>query len=181
MKILLWGIPCVGNDEVGKLLAKKLNYKYFDHNFIIKDNYGTIDKFNASYPFPYSKFLEKEKIAMDIINNNDNFVMSMSIMYYKRIVDRIIKSDCISVEIVDNLENIYDRILFYDENDEVIPDSKEYRDAHRKHYLKEIESDMKISFKEYKNIPKFKLNGQKFEEVIDELVDYINELGCINC
>ena len=181
MKILLWGIPCVGNDEVGKLLAKKLNYKYFDHNFIIKDNYGTIDKFNASYPFPYSKFLEKEKIAMDIINSNDNFVMSMSIMYYKRIVDRIIKSDCISIEIVDNLENIYDRILFYDENDEVIPDSKEYRDAHRKHYLKEIESDMKISFKEYKNIPKFKLNGQKFEEVIDELVDYINELGCINC
>ena len=107
--------------------------------------------------------------------------MSMSIMYYKRIVDRIIKSDCISVEIVDNLENIYDRILFYDENDEVIPDSKEYRDAHRKHYLRKVERDMKNSFKEYKNIPKFKLNGQKFEEVIDELVDYINELGCINC
>lgn len=59
MIILLWLIPCVGNDEVDKLLAKKLNYKYFDHNYIIIDKYGNINKFNANYPFPYSKFLER--------------------------------------------------------------------------------------------------------------------------
>ncbi len=28
MKILLWGVPCVGNDEIGELLAKRLNYKF---------------------------------------------------------------------------------------------------------------------------------------------------------
>ena len=39
---------------------------------------------------------------------------------------------------------------------------------------------MKNSFKEYKNIPKFKLNSQKLDDVIDELIDYIYELDCIN-
>ena len=38
MKILIWGIPCVGKTDIGKMLAKKLNYKYFDMNEIIKRN-----------------------------------------------------------------------------------------------------------------------------------------------
>lgn len=177
MKILLWGIPCVGNDEIGVLLAKKLKLKYFNHDYIIKEKYDTIDKFNASYPFPYSRFLEKQKIAMEIINSYDNFVMSMSVMYYKRVINRIVKSDSISIEIIDNLESIYDRILFYDENDLVMADSKEYRDAHRSYYMNDVKNDMKMSNKEYKDIPKFNLNGRKFEDVINELVDYVFKLS----
>ena len=43
MKILLWGIPCVGHEDIGKLLAKALNYNFIDQNDIIKEKYGTID------------------------------------------------------------------------------------------------------------------------------------------
>ena len=49
MKILIWGIPCVGKTDIGKLLAKKLNYKYIDMNEILKKKYGTIDHFHDTF------------------------------------------------------------------------------------------------------------------------------------
>ena len=176
MKILLWGIPCVGHEDIGKLLAKKLNYEFIDQIDIIKEKYGTIDNFNGTYPVDYDRFKVKENIALDVINNKDNFVMAISFIYIEEIVNNIINTDTISVEIIDNVECIYDRILFYDENDEVMLDSKEYRDMYREHYINDILNDMTASNLEFRNIPKFDLNGRKFEDVIDELVDFINNL-----
>jgi len=170
------GIPCVGHEDIGKLLAKKLNYKFIDQNDIIKEKYGTIDKFNDIYWVDYERFKIKEDIAFDIINNENNFVMAMSFIYIEEIVNDIANTDTISIEITDNLESIYDRILFYDENDEVLLDSKEYRDKYKQHYINDIKTDMTASNCEFKNIPKFYLNGRKFEDVIDELVEFINKL-----
>ena len=176
MKILLWGIPCVGHEDIGKLLAKKLNYEFIDQIDIIKEKYGTIDNYNNTYPVAYDRFKVKENIALDVINNKDNFVMAISFIYIEEIVNNIINTDTISVEIIDNVECIYDRILFYDENDEVMLDSKEYRDMYREYYIDTILNDMTASNLEFRNIPKFDLNGRKFEDVIDELVDFINNL-----
>ena len=39
MKILIWGVSCVGKTTVGSLLAKKLNYKFIDLNDEIKKRY----------------------------------------------------------------------------------------------------------------------------------------------
>ncbi len=176
MKVLLWGIPCVGHDDIGKILAKKLNYEFINQNDIIKEKYRTINNFNETYPVDYDRFKVKEEIALDAINSKNNFVMAVSFIYIEKIVNNITNTDTISVEITDNLENIYDRILFYDENDEVKPDSKEYRDKHRQYYINEIKNDMKASNLEFRNIPKFNLNGRKFENVIDELAKFICDL-----
>ena len=102
--------------------------------------------------------------------------MAMSFIYREEIVNNIVNTDTISIEITDNLESIYDRILFYDENDKVLPDSKEYRDKYKQHYINEIKTDMTASNQEFKNISKFNLNGRKFEDVIEELVEFINKL-----
>ena len=177
MKILIWGIPCVGKTDIGKLLAKKLNYKYFDMNEIIKKKYGTIDNFHNIFSNDYDEFKEKERIALDIIKNNDDFVMIITLIYIEKIVNNIINTDTISIELIDNLESIYDRIVFYDENDKLMPDSKKYRDKHKAHYIKEIKNDMKTSNLEYRNIPKFNINSRKFEDVIDELKDFLLELA----
>ena len=176
MKVLLWGIPCVGYEDIGKLLAEKLGYEFIDQNDIIKEKYGTIDNFNETYPIDYDRFKVKEEIALDAISNKDNFVMAISFIYIEEIVNNITNTDAISVEIIDNLESIYDRILFYDENDEVMLDSKEYRDEHKEHYINEIRNDMTASNLEFRNIPKFNLNGRKFEEIIDELSEFIADL-----
>ena len=42
MKVLLWGVPCVGKCEVGKLLAKKLNLKFIDMTAIVKEIFLTM-------------------------------------------------------------------------------------------------------------------------------------------
>lgn len=177
MKILIWGIPCVGKSEAGKLLAEKLNYNFFDMNELIKKKYGTIDKFHEKYPDNYENFKEKERIAKEIINNNDNFVMTVTLIYNKEIVNNITNTDTISVELTDDAKSIFNRILFYDENDEVIPNSKEYLEMYKEHYMKEIKIDKITSTREYKNIPKFKIKNRKFEDIIDELSEYIITLN----
>ena len=63
MKILLWGIPCVGHEDIGKMLAEKLSYEFIDQNDILKERYGTIDIFNETYSIDYDRFKEKENIA----------------------------------------------------------------------------------------------------------------------
>lgn len=176
MKILIWGVPCVGKAEVGDLLARKLNYKFFNMNELVKQKYETIDKFHERFPNDYDRFNEKEEIALDIINNNDDFVMTISLIYIKEIVKNITNTDTISVELIDSVESIYDRIRFYDENDELLPDSIEYRDAHRSHFIREVKKDQTTSYLEYKHIPKFDIKDRKFEDIIDELVQYIHEL-----
>ena len=180
MKVLIWGIPCVGKTEIGKMLAKKLNYKYFNVTDIIKEIYGTIDNFQKDLS-DYGQYKEKERIILDIINNNDNFVMVVSLICDENIVDNITSTDTISVELIDSVESVYDRILFYDENDEVYPDSKEYRDAHKAHYMSEVKNDMEVSYIEYRNIPKFNINNRKFESVISELEVFVQKLKEDSC
>ena len=176
MKILIWGVPCVGKTSIGQLLAKKLNYKYIDMNEILKKKYGTIDNFHDTFPSDYDEYKEKERIALDVINNNDDFVMIITLICDEEIVNHIINTDTISVELIDSFESIYDRIMFYDENDEPMPDSKEYRDKHKAHYTRQVKNDMTTSNLEYRNIPKFNINNRKFEDVIDELKDFVLEL-----
>ena len=86
MRILLWGIPCVGHETVGQLLAKKMNYEFIDQNDIIKKKYGTIDKFNELYSINYYRFKIKEDIAFDVINTKNDFVMAMSFIYEEEIL-----------------------------------------------------------------------------------------------
>ena len=61
MKVLIWGVSCVGKTKVSELLAKKLNYKLFNMNDIIKEKYKTIDNFHDKFTSYYDKYKEKEK------------------------------------------------------------------------------------------------------------------------
>lgn len=99
--------------------------------------------------------------------------MIITLIYVEEIVNRIINTDTISVELIDNLESIYDRLVFYDENDNLMLDSQKYRDEHKSHYIKDLKNDMKTSYLEYRNIPKFNINSRKFEDVIDELKNFL--------
>ena len=177
MKVLIWGVPCVGKTQIAPLLASKLNCKFIDINTLVKEKYQTIDKFHDTFPNIYNRFKEIERIVFDVINNNDNFIMTITLIYIEEIVKEILDTNTISVELIDSVESIYDRTLFYDENDELMPDSKEYRDSYKKYYIEQIKNDKKTSYLEYKDIPKFNINNRKFEDIIDELAEYINKLA----
>ena len=102
--------------------------------------------------------------------------MVITLICSKVIVDEITSTDTISVELIDSAKSIYDRILFYDENDQLLEDSKEYRDEHKDYYMKVVRNDMWASLLEYGDIPKFNIDDRKLEDVIDDLKDYILKL-----
>ena len=58
--------------------------------------------------------------------------------------------------------------------EEVVKELREY--YIEKENKNEIKNDMKASNLEFRNIPKFNLNGRKFENVIDELAKFICDL-----
>ena len=56
-------------------------------------------------------------------------------------------------------------------------DSKEYRDSHRNHYMKEVKEDIRYAKDKYDVLPKFEIKGRKFEDIIDELADFIYDIN----
>lgn len=72
-------------------------------------------------------------------SNSKNNVISVSTLWYKESVELLLddKNNFI-VELINTLEHIFERLIFCDENDQVLPNSKEYRDKHRDHYMHEL-------------------------------------------
>lgn len=68
-------------------------------------------------------------------SNSKNNVISVSTLWYKESVELLLddKNNFI-VELINTPEHIFERLIFCDENDQVLPDSKEHRD----HYMHEL-------------------------------------------
>lgn len=68
-------------------------------------------------------------------SNSKNNVISVRTLWYKESVELLLddKNNFI-VEWIDTPEHIFERLIFCDENDQVLPDSKEHRD----HYMHEL-------------------------------------------
>lgn len=60
----------------------------------------------------------------------------------------------IAIELIDNVKNIFNRMVFADDCDVVYDDDK-YKNKHKKHYLEEIRKDRLCFTNEYKEVIKF--------------------------
>ena len=119
MKLLIWGVSNIGKTTIGKELSNKLNCKFYDVDKEIIDIYGSIDNFQAIFPNDYDRFDEKEELMMNIIeSDNNDFIMAVSPIYSSSVVEELLDTDTISIEIVDTPEAIYDRLIL---------EGKEYR------------------------------------------------------
>lgn len=78
MKLLIWGISNVGKTTIGKNLAKKINYIFYDIDDEIIKMYGSIDLFQEEFPNDENRFDTKELIMLNIIENGEkNFIMAV--------------------------------------------------------------------------------------------------------
>ena len=59
--------------------------------------------------------------------------------------------DVLAIELNDTAENIFSRLVFSDENDVIYRDDL-YKNEHKDHYLREIQSDLDWYGKIYKSI-----------------------------
>ena len=171
MKLLIWGVSNIGKTTIGKELSKKLNCKFYDLDDEIIDIYGSIDNFQEIFPNDYDRFDEKEELMMNIIDTeNKDFIMAVSPIFSSSVVDKLLDTDTISIEIIDTPEAIYDRLIL--EGD----DALEYKERYKEHYMQEIKWDQVASFNEFKDIPKVHIDNQTINEAVETVFNYLKSI-----
>jgi hypothetical protein len=89
---------------------------------------------------------ERDQIRCDIINSlislKENKIIAITpLSYILAILPLLSSPDIISIQLTDSAENIFDRLVFSDENDIIYTDD-DYKNEHRDHYLSEIIEDL---------------------------------------
>lgn len=175
MKLLIWGVSNVGKTTIGRKLAKKMNYQFYDIDDEIIKIYGSIDSFQEEFPNDYDRFNIKELIMLNIIENSkENFIMAVSPIFSKSVVESILMTNTKSIEIIDTPEAIYDRLILDGD------DALEYKERHKEHYMREIKWDQTASYDLFKSIPKVDISNQKIEETLEAVYNYLKENKFIN-
>ena len=86
------------------------------------------------------------------------------------IIPIINSPDVLAIELTDTPENIFERLVFSDENDVVYRDD-DYKNEHKEYYLNEIKKDLEWYGSVYQNIPNyFFLNGKTPIEAATEII-----------
>ncbi len=170
MKLLIWGISCVGKTTIGKELAKKINCKFYDIDDEIIKMYGSIDIFQEEFPDDEIRYNEKKLIMLNIIENEEKgFIMAVSPIFSENIVEELLMTNTKSIEIIDTQEAIYDRLVIEGE------DALEYKEKHKEHYMRSIQWDQLASYDEFKSIPKVDISNQNIKKATLTVYDYLNK------
>ena len=179
MKILIFGVSCVGKTTIGILLAKKLNCKFMDLDNINIKNYGSIEAFQRVFPFSYDRALKQGMTLRTLIDEDkEDVVIAVTPINYADGINELFElENVVAFEVQDTAEHIFDRLLFTDENDVIMEDSEEYKLQHASYYLKEIKEDIAYYGNVYKKVEnKIFLDGKSAEEGASMIYDCIMEL-----
>jgi len=109
MKIALTGFSYSGKTTAGKLIAEKLNLKFYDSDEIIKSSYGDIKQIFLKYGEQYFREIEENTIK-DIVLNNNDFVLSLGAgAAQNKNTVKLLKNNTITVWLKTSVENIIKR------------------------------------------------------------------------
>lgn len=171
MNILLLGISNVGKSVTGELLASRLDYDFYDLDEETKKKLGiTLEIFVSSGTLP-----ERDFVRCDIINSlvsiPANKVIAVTPLSYITPIQHLFSAkDIFAIELFDSAQNIFDRLVFSDENDNVYKDDA-YKNRHKKHYLNEIQKDLDWYGSVYSSVKhKFDMDGRDPEHVTEALI-----------
>ncbi|MDI9469771.1 MAG: shikimate kinase [Bacillota bacterium] len=171
--VIIFGVPCVGKTTTGILLAQKLAYDFYDiDEEVITQFNTTIEKFINAFG-RYERDRIRGGIIGQLLARNGDKVISVTPMSYSRCFNKYIqRPDVIAIELQDEPENILNRLIFTDENDQIYEDSEEYREAHRDYYLNDIREDIKFYSNSFKKIElKFQMNNAPPDLVVERLIE----------
>lgn len=178
MIILIFGISNVGKTEVGKKLAEKMEYPFFDLDEEIKKTFQTtLEEFVKNNPWIYERQVIKGNVLRKTVEENGNdMVIAVSPIYYARNFNNLLKREnVIGVELQDTEEHIFERLVFSDENDNVYKDD-EYKMQHKKYYIKEIHEEIMYLKRSFQKIQwKYFMDNKSVEQVAEELFRMLPE------
>lgn len=172
MNILLFGVSNVGKSVSGRLLADLIGYSFYDLDEEVKnDQNTTLEEFVST-----GTLLERDTIRCRILNHlvcmNGSKVIAVTPLSCIKDIRYLFSSpDVLCIELMDSAENIFDRLVFSDENDIIYKDD-DYKNWHKDHYLEEIRADIDWYGSVYSDIRnRFHLSGMTPQETAAALAD----------
>ena len=178
MNILLLGVSCVGKSSTGKILAEKLGYAFYDMDEEIKKKHHiTLEEFVNTGTLK-QRDKKRGNLLRELLRKPKNKVIAVTSIAYKEYIDWIkYREDVFVVELTDSAENIYDRLVFSDENDVIYRDDA-YRDERRDYYLQSIIDDQLFYAKTCYYLAKYRVdvNNDPQEIVAEKILQlYLSE------
>lgn len=145
MIFYLVGISCVGKTTIGKMLANKISFSFFDLDEEIQNYFKKPIERIQNECFTMNGYRKRASIVLDdLLSKNIDSVISGTPsglkfsflqVYKKHKADKSIYSICLN----DSFENVLDRLTFYDKDSKPIIEKLDK--SKRKRYLKEIKAD----------------------------------------
>lgn len=172
MNILLFGVSNVGKSVSGRLLAKHLNYTFYDLDDEVKKALNTtLEKFVSTGTLS-ERDAVRCRILRQLVCKTENKVIAVTPLSYIKDIRYLFSfPDVICIELTDSAENIFDRLVFSDENDIIYKDD-DYKNQHRDHYLEEIQADLDWYGSVYSGIKnKFDISGMAPKDATIKMID----------
>ena len=127
---------------VGKLLAERLDIKFVDLDEEVKNRLKiSLEEFVNTENLRW-RDQKRGSIIKKVIETEEDLVFAISpISYIENFKTSIISDDNLLIELYDTPENIFSRLIFSDENDDIYTDDN-YKNANKDYYMKEIQEDL---------------------------------------
>lgn len=173
MKILLFGTSNVGKSTTAELLAERIGYRCFDLDDEVKKQMGiTLEEFVNTGNLRW-RDQQRGRIIKEILQLEEDLVLAVTPISYTDSFQALIhKDDILSIELYDTPENIFSRLVFSDENDNLYTDEK-YKNEHRDYYLYDIREEQDWYGKIYADMGihnRLFINNDPPEKVVDRLI-----------
>ena len=125
MNILLFGVTNVGKTTIGRILAKELQYNFYDLDEVIQKKFSvTQEKFVKTGTLEQRDEI-RGKIIGEILQAETTSVIAITPMSFSQYFKDFLNLDnVLAIELIDSAENLFDRLVFSDENDVIYKDIK---------------------------------------------------------
>ncbi len=182
MIIYLVGMACVGKTTIGRMLAEKLGFTFFDINEMVEEYYEMpIERLQDECVF-MNEFRNRASVVLDLAlsKNIDSVIAGTPAglkFAYLSVYKRHKKNkDLYSIHVLDTYENVLNRLTFFDK------DSKQIfgvlNDSNRDWYRKDIRLDYKYFESSYKRADiEINIDGVKLEDTPDLFIRELKANG----
>lgn len=181
MIIYLVGIGCVGKTTIGRLLAEKLGFTFFDlDNEVEKFYQKPIERIQNEFLTLYG-FREKASVVLDqLFSRNIDCVVAGTPAGLKFAYNSVYKrhkkdKELYSIHLFDTCENVLNRLTFYDIDSN--PIDEPMTPEKRKRYLREIKADYNYFKSSYERADlRVSIEGVPLHDIPDKIVAELEQL-----